>query len=334
MAGTDGRRATGDQSQPLGASAMAALEWRLVRSEVAFRIGRLGPFTVGLGFLKCETHFLHMPVQDAPVAPIEAMRRHSVVAAKIVSCPLGRRLPRVSWQDGYLRCVTWQYRHQFIRLRPSFAEYERDLSRKARSTLRRKVRKFVAANGGHDLFRAYCTPEEVAPFLEAARQVSATSYQERFLGEGIPRDDAFEAKLIDLCAAGQAVGCVLSLSGRPVAYTLCEGIGAGVGLYSYTGINASVRDLSPGTVLHYLLIEFLHQTRMFEIYDLNLGEAEHKRRFANEERPCADILFVRATPHGLAVAAAYLGAQTANDLKGRVARRVVGSERQAGGGAR
>lgn len=169
------------------------------------------------------------------------------------------------------------------------------MSGNARSALKRKARKLAQANGGAIDIRSYRTPDELAAFHALARQVAATTYQERLLDAGLPDTPAFVTAMLARAARGQARGWLLFLDARPVAYLYCP-LTDGCVRYDFVGHDPAVADLSPGAVLHWHAMRDLFADPDARLFDFTEGEGQHKRQFASGGTRCVDILLLRPTP--------------------------------------
>ena len=72
-------------------------------------------------------------------------------------------------------------------------------------------------------------------------------------------------------------------------------------LYDFVGYDAAFAKLSPGIVLQYYIIRSIFQEERLEVYDLCVGEGDHKRIFANAYKDCADIIYLRANARSRAL---------------------------------
>jgi len=286
-------------------------DWREETFALPFRIGEVTLFQVPLRVLKWRRHFLEIAPETSP-GPPPRLPTDTCTIAVDTSRPIVSRLSRFSIVDDCLRYVTWQYSRQYVRLGGDFAAYEAAFHRKTRATLRRKVRKFAGVREEPD-FRVFRSSGEMIDFWEDARCISARSFQERFLGQGLPDSEAFRKEVAAAADRGDVVGWILYSENRPVAYTLGQSVAPGVIQYGHTGYDPEYRALSPGTVLQYLVIRFLFDEAKFEVYDLCVGEAEHKRLFANEDQLCADVMFFRKTPLNIVLATAHFGLAWINE---------------------
>ncbi len=203
---------------------------------------------------------------------------------------------------GLLRMVRQRYLRYHADLAIGTEAWLASLSGSARSGLRRKAKKLAAVSGGRLDIRAYRTPAEVAVFHPLARAVSATTYQERLLGSGLPDDAAHFALL-----AGQdrLRAWLLFVDGAPVAYLCCSAEGDSL-RYDHVGHDPAHNDLSPGAVLQLEAMRTMFGDR-FARFDFTEGEGQHKRQFATAGTACVDLLLLRPTLANHALIAA-LGA--------------------------
>lgn len=176
------------------------------------------------------------------------------------------------------------------------------LSSSARSGLKRKARKLAAASGGTLDIRTYRTVDEIGVFHSLARRVSATTYQERLLGSGLPHD---VAHFTELAAEDRVRGWLLFVGDAPAAYLCCTAEGNSL-RYDHVGHDPAHDALSPGTVLQMEATRSLFDDR-FARFDFTEGEGQHKRQFATGGTACVDLLLLRPTLANRAILAA-LGA--------------------------
>lgn len=210
------------------------------------------------------------------------------------SHPCAENVAPIERRSHILRYVPNQYERYFADLRGTFNDYMQTFSRKSRYNLRREVRKFEELSGVQPCWRVFRRPEEMEAFLAAALDVSARTYQERLLRVGLPNDDAFRNRTLELAGADAFRGYLLYHGRQPVSYMYCP-ITDGVIEYAYLGFDPAYRQWSPGKVLQYYAMENLFAEGGYRLFDFGLGEGEHKRLFATSSIRCADIYCLRPT---------------------------------------
>ena len=203
---------------------------------------------------------------------------------------------------GLVSAVRQRYVRYHTDLRIGVEAWLAGLSGSARSGLKRKAKKLAAASGGTLDIRAYRTPAEIALFHPVARAVSATTYQERLLGSGLP-DDA--SHFLRLAGEDRVRAWLLFVDSAPVAYLCCTAEGESL-RYDHVGHDPAHNDLSPGAVLQMEAMRQLFADR-FARFDFTEGEGQHKRQFATTGTACVDLLLLRPTLANRAIMAA-LGA--------------------------
>lgn len=191
---------------------------------------------------------------------------------------------------GLLAFVRQRYVRYHTDLTLGEAAWTAGLSGSARSGLKRKAKKLAAVSGGAIDIRAYRTPGDFAVFHPLARTVSATTYQERLLGSGLPEDGA---ALQMLAAADRLRAWLLFVDGEPVAYLCCTADGTSL-RYDHVGHDPAHDDLSPGAVLQWEAMRQMFADR-FARFDFTEGEGQHKRQFASAGTACVDVLLLRRT---------------------------------------
>lgn len=271
-----------------------ALRWEPAPFTLSYRLGEVTLFRKRFDALVLRTHFLDLPADPARTAPSRERFGGGVSVVVTRSQPVAGDLPRVSADGGVLRYVFARYTRFHTDLSGDFDGYLAKFGGKTRGTLRRKVRKFLDANGG-DAMREYRRPEDVEEFLRLARPISALTYQEKLFDAGLPSGPAFAEELKALAAQDALRAWLLFRDGEPIAYLCCPAAD-GVLLYRYLGYDPRHADLSPGTVLQYLAFESLFAERRFRLFDFTEGQGEHKRFFGTHETTCADICYLPATP--------------------------------------
>ncbi|MEG3164922.1 GNAT family N-acetyltransferase [Sphingomonas sp. PB2P19] len=193
-------------------------------------------------------------------------------------------------RHGLLGFVRQRYVRYHVDLGIGVDAWLAGLSGSARSGLKRKAKKLATASGGVLDVRAYRTPAEIAAFHPLARAVSATTYQERLLGSGLPED---VAPLLALAREDRVRAWLLFIAGTPVAYLCCTADGESL-RYDHVGHDPAHGDLSPGAVMQLEAMRALFGDR-FARFDFTEGEGQHKRQFASGGTACVDVLLLRPT---------------------------------------
>ena len=269
--------------------------WQAAPFELTYWLGEMALFRKRFRGLVLREHYLELGDDpDVPAPPFERFGNEvDVIVTR--SHPLASPIPTYSVRDGVLRYVLARYTRFHTDLTGDFEGYLGKFSGKTRSTLRRKVRKFLELGEGCGM-REYTRPEEMDEFVRQARRISILTYQEKFFDAGIPGDAEFLAEMRSLSAEQSVRAYLLLLRGEPIAYLCCPAT-KGVLSYRYLGYDPVHAELSPGTVLQYLAFESLFAEKRFAIFDFTEGQGEHKRFFGTHETPCADICYFPANLH-------------------------------------
>ena len=267
------------------------VNWQTSTFRLTFRFGMIRIGSVAFRSLVPEGHPFKLPVHpDFDILPLDALgsTTESII---LRSHPIQTRLERLSKIRGTLCYVPETYRHHYVDLSGTFAEYLSKFSSKTRSTLLSKVRR-LKQEGVE--FQAFRSAEELLRFYPLARQVSLKTYQESLLKQGLPDSPEFEAALRLRGEQDTARGFLLMKGSNPIAY-LYSPATDGVLLYEYLGYDTEFRQSSPGTVLQYLALEYLFAEQKFEKFDFEEGEGQHKQMFATHSVECADIFVFAPT---------------------------------------
>lgn len=271
---------------------METPRWEPAPFVLSYRIGEITLFRKEFRGLTLRQHFFDLT--DDPGEPRPPFDRLAADIDVIVtrSHPIREAVPEVTALNGILRYVIAQYTRFHTDLSGDLETYLAKFSAKSRSTLRRKVRRFVELGEGCAM-RGYTRADEMKEFHQHARQVSILTYQEKLLDAGIPPGPEFLAELTRMASADSVRAYVLFLYGTPIAYLCCPAAN-GVLLYKYLGYDPRHSEMSPGTVLQYLVFESLFEEKRFRAFDFTEGQGEHKRFFATQSTTCADICYFRA----------------------------------------
>ncbi len=227
-----------------------------------------------------------------------------VLATLVSSHPVDHILPRLSFVGDKIRYVPRQYKRFYLDLNGTFQDYIGQLSHNRRKQLRRSLRSFAAASGGHTQWREFRYPDEMTEYHRLAREVSAKTYQENLADAGLPDGAAFLDEIIEMAANDAIRGYILFLDGKPIAYHHCPTEG-NVIVYERTGYDLDYRHLRPGLTLLFLAIEHLFITGTFSRFDFGRGEFAYKESFSAGSVLCADIYHFRRTPANYALVLAH-----------------------------
>lgn len=227
--------------------------------------------------------------------------------------PVREKLPRLTLLPGAIRYVRDHYKRFYIDLSGTFEEYLEKFPSKARYNLKTPVKKFTAYSGGTIHWRIFRKPEEVAEFHKLAREIAATTYQDRLLDAAIPEGDEFRVEMEELASRDCMRGYILYDNKKmPIAY-LYFSSRDGVAEPGIMGYDPGYSRYSPGTVLLYCVLSSLFSEGSYHFFDFGQGEGGHKKLFATNSDPCADIYFFRKTFRNLTLVSLHL---LVNDLSG------------------
>ncbi len=195
---------------------------------------------------------------------------------------------------GLLAFVRQRYSRYHIDLAAGEPAWLAGLSGSARSGIKRKAKKLATANGGTLDIRRYHGAEAFGAFHPLARAVSATTYQEKLLGSGLPENGQSIRHLQSFAAEDRLRAWLLFLDGAPIAYLCCTADGGSL-RYDHVGHDPAHNDLSPGAVLQVEAMRDLFADRRFARFDFTEGEGQHKRQFSTGGTPCVDVLLLWPT---------------------------------------
>lgn len=269
------------------------LEWNRHEIRLKYDLGDLTLFEKRFMGILCGAHFLQLDSSVMNDISISLLDDHAVEVAQIISSPLNDNNKTLCIRDGLIVYCTSRYRHHYIDTDCSFDLYQKKFKSKTRSTLKRKVAKFAEGKLESEWFRKFVDPSEMSTFFRLAHQVSAKTYQHHLFGRGLPQDDEFIYRAVEMAKKKLVRGYLLLLNERPVAYTYGPVLKDGVYLFDYNGYDPEFAALSPGNVLQLKTIEDLCNEEGIRVYDLCVGENEHKMLFSSASRDCGDFLVFR-----------------------------------------
>jgi hypothetical protein len=212
----------------------------------------------------------------------------------VTSLPETQLAGLVAGSGAMLPFVRQRYTRYFLDFAGNYDGWFAGLSSNARQGLRRKAKKIAATSGSTLDVRRFRTTEELQAFHPVARAISATTYQERLLGSGLPGGADFVGTLGALAEADQVRAWLLYIGGEPAAYLCCPIHGDTV-IYAWVGHDPKYNDWSPGAVLQLEAMQDLFGEARFAAFDFTEGEGQHKRQFATGGVECVDVLLLRPT---------------------------------------
>ena len=227
----------------------------------------------------------------APPMPGAGSRADGV---RILSAPVAMADEIAASFPGHIAGAREDFRRHYILMDGSFDDYLARFSGKTRNTLKRKAKKFAAANGGTLDIRAYSDADEVNRFLDLALPLSERTYQARLLDAGLPDSDAARAAMLEDAAAGRMRCFLLFLEDEPVAYLSLPVRGSTL-VYAHLGYDPAHANLSAGTVLQMEALRLLFAEDRFRYFDFTEGEGAHKAMFGTHSVACCSFVLLRRT---------------------------------------
>ncbi|MGH7047039.1 MAG: GNAT family N-acetyltransferase [Stellaceae bacterium] len=270
---------------------MAEQVWERADVPLKFQLGDIIFGSAALSLFRRSARLDEKPldVGDTPEPP---PRLDGADGYVIWSQPIARNLPVLSARRDSVLYTPRQYRRFSADLSGNFEQYMSAFSGKTRSSLRRKLRKFIEASGGIIDCKEYRKPEEISEFFPLARKLSAKTYQDRLLRCGLPTDEAFIKTAMALSQEDRLRAYLLFLKGEPISYLYCP-VNQGTVVYDHLGYDPAHASLSPGTVLQILALQALFAERRHLMFDFTEGEGQHKEVFATASLLCADVFIIK-----------------------------------------
>ena len=205
---------------------------------------------------------------------------------------------------GFFWLERGRFPRYFLDLTQSYDDFLAGKSGKTRSTLKRKLRKFEKLSDGNIDWRLYRSPEEMRSFHDIAVVLARRTYQAKLYDAALPEDPGFVSEMEQRAETGQVAGFLLFLKGEAVAY-LYTPFEDGRVIYGFLGFDSAHGDLSPGTVLQLLAMQWCFERDDLTVFDFTEGEGSHKALFSTDMKLCADLLLLRRTSRLLFLASAF-----------------------------
>lgn len=255
---------------------------------IAFTVGRRSLLAIELKLAKLSFTLEHILEGGMPACP-DVTQSDGV---RLRSVPVDRLAEVLANYPGLMPGMVHRFGRRYIRMNGSFEDYLAGLSRKTRSTLRRKRRRFTDAGGGTFDFREYRGVEAVEEFIRLALPLSNRTYQARLLKKGLPGDAASRQGILALAAEDRVRAFMLFLHGAPAAYLYLPVSGRTL-IYHRLGYEPRLAALSPGTVLQFAALERLFAEGTFAYFDFTDGGGQHKEVYATGSIPCESLVLLK-----------------------------------------
>jgi hypothetical protein len=262
---------------------------------------KLGPFRLA------QTGFDLTTVDFGPTAisgeKVDARFLPSNQALFLKSVPDRLGLESASVFEPMLAYRAYRYDRSWTVTEGSFESYLGSFSKTSRKGLKRRTKKLVERSGGRLDIRRYDRADRMKTFHNHARAVSAKTFQEKLMDDGIPADQSFSESMKAKASEGRCYGAVLYLDDQPISYLYCERQGSGW-LAVYGGFDPAHAGFSPGTVHLLCELEALFEDPNCAFFDFGPGPSSYKQFFSTHDVPCSDILILDKTwSNQLAIAA-------------------------------
>ena len=203
------------------------------------------------------------------------------------------RFPRGVSRQGPWLCYSPRQEHlYFVNLQGSFDNYLKLRSPKSRQNLKRSVKKFLDQNP--EALKIYTQPGSMEEFHRDAVSISSQTYQTLLLKSGLPDSPEFLRTMREKALQGEARGYLLRAQEKPIAFAWCTARGNAM-TYQVIGYLPEYADLSPGTVLLYLILQDLFSLEKYCMLDFGPGSAFYKEAFATDKLEFADSYLLRPT---------------------------------------
>ena len=209
-------------------------------------------------------------------------------------------------EGNFIRYTPNVYKRYFAELNTDYDTYLKSFSSKTRSTIRRKVKKFLQSSNGDVEFKSYKTATEVNEFFSIATELSSKTYQENLLGVGLPTSEEYKQEMLVQADENKIRAYLLFYDNKAVAYLFLTSRGDSL-IYDYLGYDPEYMKWSVGTVLNWLAFEELFKEQTFSMLDFTEGESQQKSTFSTASLTCANTFFIKKSYVNRCFLLAHLG---------------------------
>lgn len=270
------------------------VNWGMQKTSFVIRLGEFILYSHKLPSLVFNAAYLCTPGDPLELSiPFDNYDK-GIEVLIVRSYPVEYELAPIIVLPKSIRYVAAQYRRQYIDLTGDFANYMKKFTAKRRSQLNKLVKDFEKFSDGNILWIEYRHFDEIDEFYDHARNISATTYQEKLLKSGFPDSNEYRAYLKKLSKVDSVRGYILFHGEKPIAYVCCLAMGKAL-VYEHVGYDSAYRHLSPGNVLQYLILRKLFAEDYFNVFDFNEGEGAQKDFFSTHSILRANFFFFRKT---------------------------------------
>lgn len=275
--------------------------WHHSQQTLSFQLSDKTLLKTNLSMLMCELGLNNPPCDPSDVSVLPPADSDKKVDGFIAwGARINDQVKTLQVADDLIVYIPEQYNRFYTRLDQSFDDYKKSFKSKTRSGIQRKVNKFVKLSGGEIDFRVYTKAEEMQEFLNFATQLTQKTYQTKLLDAGLPEDKQYRKQLLEMAAENKVRAFLLFKENRPVSYLLLDAVDDTL-VYRYLGYDPEESKSSPGTVLHWLVLEYLTDQDQFKYLDFTEGEGQQKRTFGTESIYCANIYWLNKNIKNLAL---------------------------------
>lgn len=273
--------------------------WHHSQQTLSFQLSDKTLLKANLSMLMCELGLNNALCDPIDFSTLPAAETTEKVDGFIAwGARVSEEVKTLQVADGLIVYIPEKYNRFYTRLDQSFDQYKQSFKSKTRSGIQRKVNKFAKLSGGEIDFRVYTSAEDMQEFLLHATQLTEKTYQTKLLDAGLPADEKYRAQVIEMAKQNKVRAFLLFKENQPVSYLLLDAVGDTL-VYRYLGYDPNESKTSPGTVLHWLALQFLTDQDQFKYLDFTEGEGQQKRTFGTESVYCANIYWLNKNAKNL-----------------------------------
>jgi hypothetical protein len=196
---------------------------------------------------------------------------------------------------------TMEY-HQ-IQFTETLDQYYENFSSKTKSTMRRKVKKLAKDTNKELKLVRYDSEQDLEKYVRDAAAASRRSYQYHLLGQGIRDEADFLSRCREAAKKGWLRGYVLELGGDPIAF-MHGWQYRGTYFYIDTGFDQELRQHSPGTVLHVMVVEDMFEHHKPRVFEFGV-HGEQKATFGNNSYRATEVFLIRPSIYPMVATGLY-----------------------------
>lgn len=175
----------------------------------------------------------------------------------------------------------------------TYDEYLASLSRKSRYKYKKSFEKFCTMFDGKFHFETFQNQSDVSEFFSYLNDIYKLTWQAKTFGLKERNSDKTIALHKVIAEQNQFLSYVLFIENKPIAFILGYAC-AQEYLYFEIGYDENFKNIEPGKVLAWMLIDDLYKNHQIKSLDFDTGENNYKKVLGNKHYYCNKLLLTKS----------------------------------------